>query len=265
MSEATDDRFWSVTTLLSSGVPKPALVEWAARVVAEYAIDERDAWLPLATSDRDAAIDLLRGVKRRIVEKAAARGSEVHRIAHGLTLEAPVAGPEEDVAAYVEQYEAFLADWSPEFEMAEAPVYSPRWRYAGTLDAIVDLGGRRWVMDMKTTPKPPSHPGTRPPYPEIALQLVAYARAELVGMNPRSLGEESAKRYYRYDPDESYEPMPEVDGALALVVSPFDYVLREVEITDAVWRAWLHAREVARYQLETARDVIGPPLTQEDA
>ena len=256
-----DDRYWSVTTLIGEGVPKWGLIEWAARVVAEYAVDEREAWAPLADSDRDGAVDLLRGVKRRVVEKAAARGTEVHRIAHGIMLDEPVAGEREDVEAYVGQYSAFLEEWEPEFLMAEAPVYSPKWRYAGTLDAIVKVGELTYVMDMKTTAKPPSHPGSRPPYPEIALQLVAYARAELVGLNARSIGEESAKRYYSYDEAAAYEPMPEVDGALALVVSPFDYVLCEVRIDDAIWKAWLHTREVARYQLETSRAVIGSPLS----
>jgi hypothetical protein len=54
--------------------------------------------------------------------------------------------------------------------------------------------------------------------------------------------------------------MPEISGGLALVISPDDYQLVPVRIDDEVWRAFLAVREVARFQLDTANRVLGPPI-----
>ena len=36
------ENFWSVTKLISSGVPKPALLPWGIKAVAEGAVSKRD-------------------------------------------------------------------------------------------------------------------------------------------------------------------------------------------------------------------------------
>jgi hypothetical protein len=55
--------------------------------------------------------------------------------------------------------------------------------------------------------------------------------------------------------------MPEVDGALCVVVSPHDCVAYPVAVDDRVWAAFLYVKENARWQLVTSQDVIGPALT----
>lgn len=250
--------YWSVTTILQYGVPKPALAPWQGRETARYAVYERASWLPLADSDPEAAVSLLKGAPFRQARKAAIRGSALHKAAEALNLGV---APEitDDVLPYVEQYRRFLADWQPRIVMAEAPVFSRRWSYAGTLDAIVELDGRTVVLDVKTTDKQAGE--NRPPYPEVALQLVAYRRAEIVSLTPAVRREYQGRRYYTLTDESQTQPLPDTDGALALVVSPADYQLVPVRTDDEVWRAWLHVREVARWQLETSRDVLGPALS----
>ncbi len=259
-------RLWSVTSLLSAGLPKPALVGWAANTTAEYAVDKRAVWEPMAADDPIAAINHLAGIRFQKSGDAAARGTDVHKAAEKLNLGLP-SDHEEAIQPYVDQYLRFLAEHVPTFHMAEAPVYSQTYHYAGTLDAIVELDGRVCVMDVKTTDRGPEaknrrgKPAARPPYSDVALQLCAYARAEYVGLAPAQQQYSGSRRYYVLPEDAPLEQMPEVSGALALVISPEDYRLIPVRIDDEVWKAFLAVREVARFQLDMANRVLGPAIS----
>jgi hypothetical protein len=251
--------YWSVTTIISAGVPKPALAPWQGRETARYAVYEREAWLPLAERDPEAAVALLKGAPFRQARRAALRGSQVHAAAERLNLGQPPDVADE-VLPYVEQYARFLAEHRPRLLMAEAPVFSREWAYAGTLDAIVELDGLPYVLDIKTTDKTDDEK-LRPPYPEVALQLVAYRRADLVSLTPAVKREHQGRRYYVLTDESQAEPMPATAGALALAISPVDYRLVPARTDDEVWECWLHVREVARWTLDVSRHVLGPPVS----
>lgn len=257
------ERLWSVTTLMGEGLPKPALLGWAVKVTAEWAVDNVDAIKATAGSDREAAVDMVKRCRFRQTAEATARGSEVHRVAESYNLGAPVEATEE-IRPYVDQYRRFLDDHQPTFEAAEAAVFNLTYHYAGTLDAIVNLDGARYVLDMKTTARPPGG-GARPPYPDVALQLAAYGHAELVGVDPLRETTAGGKRYYVFDEALDTTPMPEIEGALALVVSPFDYQLVPVRYDEETWASFLYVREVARWQLELAKTAIGPTVAPKKA
>src|SRR5690606_5155939 len=127
-----------VTTLISQGLPKPALMYWAARCVAEYVADNLDAVNAMAEAGRDALVAALREVPWAQRDAAAVRGTEVHalaeRLIHGEEVEVP-----EHLAGHVESYVRFLDEWKPDPVIVEAPVGSRRWRYAGTVDMVVRL------------------------------------------------------------------------------------------------------------------------------
>lgn len=254
-------RMYSVTTLLSEGLPKPALVPWAARVTAERAIDKRsilDAYLQ--DDDRAGAIKWLTDARWEKSGTAAARGSDIHHAAEQYAL-GTTPDVTDDTRPYVEQYARFLEEHQPVFIAAEAAVFNLTYSYAGTLDAIIELDGRTLVLDMKTTDKGPDHKGARPPYPEVALQATAYARAEVISLGGVDRREVGSRRYYVYDPQADHHPMPRVDGAVALVVSPADYRLVPVRTDDEAWQAFLAVREVARWQLNLGKTAIGPVIT----
>jgi len=253
-------RLWSVTTLLKLGMGTgDALVNWAVKTTAEYAIDQRASWAALAESDRDGALELLTKARYRKSGKASARGTDLHKAAEQLALGiAPEVEPE--ILPYVEQYRRFLVEHEPEFLMSEAPVYSPGRFYAGTCDGIMVLEGQRLLFDLKTTEHAPDSGRSRPPYGEAALQLCAYRRAEVVGV----ISEQryaSGRRYYLYDPEAAHEPMPETDGAAVITISPFDYTITPARTDDEVFKCFLAVREAARWQVDVSSRVFGPQIS----
>lgn len=255
-------RMWSVTELIDLGIPSPGLQYWAAEQTALAAIDKRAAWEGILEAEgRDAALDWLKDARWRSVRKASDRGTAVHTHANIMVLGAVPPPPPEWSAQHVAQFERFLEDFQPEYVAAEAPVYNLQFGYAGTLDAIVRIDGQLCVIDYKTTDKGPDA-RSRPPYPEVALQLCAYSRAERLGTGPADIGEVKRKRYYTFDPDtQPSEPMIQVDGALALMISPVDYELHAARIDDTVWHCFLYACEIAKWSTDVSRTAIGPPLS----
>jgi hypothetical protein len=263
-----ETRLWSATELLKMalGTSKP-LVEWNVGTVAETAYDKfKTLGAFVEDDDRAAAIKWLKDSRWVRTGEAMARGTEIHDAAEKLAL-GTLPAIEPHVEPYVEQYRRFLEEFQPEFVMAEAPVYNVSAGYAGTLDAIARIDGQTVVCDIKTTPYGPDaktesgRPKSRPPYPEVALQLALYRHAELVGILA-DRREVNYRRYYVLDLETMHtEPMPETDGAVCIVVSPEDYLVVPVDTSERIWNTCRHVLEVARFQAETSKAVFGPPAT----
>jgi hypothetical protein len=259
VSEA--QRLWSVTTLarLGLGTSEP-LVNWAVRTTGEAAYDKIKILREFVDAgDRDGAVKWLTDQRWQTSGKAAARGTDLHTAAEQLAL-GQTPKVEEHIQPYLDQYVRFLELHAPEFLMAEAPVYNPTFGYAGTCDGVIVLDGKRLVFDIKTTKHGPNSGKSRPPFSEVALQLVAYRRAELVGILAER-HEIQRGRYYGFRADGTYEPMPETEGAVCLVVSPEDFLCVPVRTDDVVWRHFRHVMENARWQVEVSRNVFGPAIT----
>lgn len=249
--------FWSVTTLIKGGLPSPALTYWAAKATAEFAVANHrqvSAMLEavklakddkgfLRVTDPDAvqsAIDWLKGSPWRERDRKGNVGTAVHAVAEAYVLGKAAPTVIEEALPYVAQFEQFLADWNPKYELAEASVYNRALKYAGTLDAIMTVDGlnvtpTRLLVDYKTTGS-----GV---YPEAALQLAAYRNAEFIGM-----------------PDGSEQPMPQVDGAAVLWLRPDGYDFIPVVADERVFRAFRYTMEVFRWAEELSKAVIGQPL-----
>lgn len=168
--------FRRVTTLLN-GVPKPAFTTWAARTVAEFAVEHKDAWLNLPRTD---AVKLLKGAPWSQRDDAADRGSAIHatveaylngdQLPDGLTEE------ELDCAIAVE---AFLRQHVRKVLAVELTVFSPKFKYAGTLDLWArGRDGIRHILDWKSG---------RDIYRDHAVQLAAYANAEYAVVNKQRI------------------------------------------------------------------------------
>lgn len=253
-------KLWSATTLIREalGTSKP-LVEWNVRQACETAYDKFNTLRAFhEDDDRDGAIKWLKDSRWQKTGEAAARGTDVHNAAEKLAL-GTVPEVEPHIAPYVEQYRLFLEAHQPEFLMAEAPVYNLTHGYAGTLDAVARIDGKVVVVDMKTTAHGPDSGKTRPPFPEVALQLTLYRRAELVGLLA-DRREVNYRRYYAFDPDSRTEPMPETEGGVCVVISPEDYLVVPVDTSERVWRYCRHMIEMARWQVEASKTVFGPPI-----
>ncbi len=244
------ERFYSITTIIGGGVPKPALINWAKKFTAEYAIDNVAKLNMLlepnthsGAVDREGAVDWLKNAAWRERDRAGELGTAAHDIAEAEVLGRPMP-PIEDphVAALADVFHRFLTECTPTFLASEVPVISRAERYAGTLDAIVDwpdhvpvVGGQRHLIDYKTG---------KGVYPEVALQLSAYRYADTF------LGA----------PDTTEVPTPEVDGCSVVHVRPDGYRIFPVRADEEVWKVFLYAREVYRWQNEMSRTVIGDPI-----
>ena len=100
------------------------------------------------------------------------------------------------IEPFVQQYRRFLEDFEPRVPdgrgarvQSHVQVRRDARRHARSSTA------RRYVVDIKTTAHGPNakdsrgKPKSRPPFPEVALQLTLYRRAELVGLLGRAQGD----------------------------------------------------------------------------
>lgn len=158
-----------VTTLIKDGIPKPALISWAAKSVAEYVADNMGAVTGMRDMGRDQIVNALKGVPWSNARTAAAKGTEVHALAEKAIHGEPVDVPEH-LAGYVEGYIRFLDKHQVEPLIVEAVVGHRRWSYCGSLDMVARVDGEVAIADIKT--------GSGI-YGETALQLAAYRFAEV--------------------------------------------------------------------------------------
>lgn len=208
-----------VTTIIDRGLPKPAIAYWAARVVAETAVDDADGLAgQVAARGRDSVIRRLKRAPWRARDEAAARGTEVHAHAERLIVDDEADVPAR-LAPYVVGYADFLDSYEVEPLLTEVRVASRRRWYAGTADLIARMGGRTWVLDLKTSN---SIHGSH------ALQCAAYAHAD-----------------FYLDSSGREAPMPDIDRIGAVHVRPDGVRLVEFPDPDAAWEAFLAVKAVA--------------------
>lgn len=258
-----------VTSVLNM-LPKPFLKFWAAKVAAEYAVDNLGSVVGLALNDRQAAIDAIKGAPNRFTGKAADVGTEAHDYFETLAKGEAIRGRiHPDLQPFVDHFQEFLALCKPEFLFMEETVWSDTLGTAGSFDAMAiltgdgagPLKGKRLVMDWKTT-----RSGV---HEEVALQLSAYRNAD-----------------YLVRPDGSRVPMPDLDGAAVLHVRPEGWALYPVETGEVVLSEpvvheasgdvvipgetvqvidyFKALREVFDWEQRVKKGVIGKPITASD-
>lgn len=232
--DATGQRVPGVTTIIGDGVPKPALINWAANTTADYAIN---LWDDLGALKPAARLKRLQGARYEEKDAAARRGTEVHRAAEELLAGKSVKVPEE-IAGHVESYARFLDEFQVEPLHVEFSCISYRWGYAGTADlcarlVLPDKGPKTLLMDLKTT-----RSGV---FGETALQLAAYRFADV----------------WAEDGTE-FEPV-KVDYCAAIHVRGDGYDLVPVEAGEQEHKDFLYAQRVGQFQARS-RDLIGAPI-----
>ena len=225
-----DRKLDGVTTIISQGLPKPALVNWAANTAADLAVDEWDALAELPLSERRKRIAKAPDASRNA---AAVRGTQVHALADKLACGEEVAVPDE-LAGHVDSCVRFLNDWDPQAILTETPVYHEKYLYAGTLDLLVQMEGETWLLDFKT-----SKSGA---YGDTAFQLAAYANAT-----------------HCLHPDGRVVPMTVVDRCGVVWLRADGYDLYPYHVTPAVFREFLYIQQVAKAAGQS-RDYRGDAL-----
>jgi hypothetical protein len=223
-----------VTTLIGDGVPKPALINWAANVTAAAAVDN---WATLGELPPSERLDKLKKARWETLDIAGKRGTEVHALAEKLAHNEEVDVPEE-LAGHVESAVKFLDEWQIETLLTETVIASRKWMYCGTFDLLAKLpDGRIALCDWKTT-----RSGI---FGEVGLQLAAYANADAY-----------------LDADQVEHAMADlhIDCGLAIWIRADGYDVYEVDITEKTFKTFQHVAWLAR-RLKTLReDAISPAL-----
>lgn len=232
-----DRKLDGVTTLLSQGLPKPALVQWAANCAADLACDEWDALAELPLSERRKR---LAGAPNAARDSAAVKGTRVHALADKLANGEEVRVPD-DLAGHVEACVRFLNDWDVITLQTERPVFHEKYLYAGTFDLLAGMddgagqGMQTWLLDFKTNKSGP--------FGDVAFQLAAYGNAT----------------HYQRD-DGTVHPMPIVDRYGVIWLRSDGYDLFPYHVDQSVFRQFLYVQQVAK-AAGMSRDYKGDALT----
>lgn len=210
----------SVTTILQS-YPKPWLGAWAAKMVAEYAVSGNFDLSAFGSSEE--AIRHLKGTPWRKRDDAADFGSALHE-----ALAAHVAGRPMQVDPNAYAHANALSEWwdayRPLVYDSEVQVFNLEHGYAGSLDLIAEVYGRRLLIDLKS--------GSAVGH-DARLQLAAYRYAEFIGADDQRIAE-----------------VPSVDGCAVLWVprdDPHSWQFIEVRAGASEYAVFLTLLQTHRF------------------
>jgi hypothetical protein len=240
----------SVTTILGLAWPKEWMGAWAAKEVALEAEAGVEKWGPKAieewvAADRDlhaatithqqrhntkcphipSALGYLKGTPFRKRDKAGETGSSIHDVLEALAHEQELP----DDAPFREYLEAWRDAYRPRVLESEAQVANLSDGYAGSLDLIADVYGRRLIIDLKTAKRYDGRGVPINPHRDWMLQLAAYRYAEIIFA----------------DSDEY--PMTEVEGAAVLWMpqdAPDEWMFLDVPAGLIEFAAFMHAKAI---------------------
>jgi hypothetical protein len=159
----------SVTKVLNLGLPKPALINWAASQAAQTAWEKREQ---LRNADYADFVQIVATAHTKTRNTAAVKGTAVHAFGQKLVHGERVEGIPDEVAKKVDQYVLFLNEWQVVPVVVERPICNLSVPYGGTFDLVFTtplFPGRVFLADIKTS---------KGIYGETALQLEGYGRAD---------------------------------------------------------------------------------------
>lgn len=221
-----------VTSILDVALSKPALPRWAAKETAMFAVANRKSWQDL---DDAAAIDLLKGSPWRISGSAASRGTEIHSIAEKLLMNQQVDFVPPEIQNSIRGVAQIIEWLKPEVLHLEASIFNTTKGFAGTCDLIAKIDGETWLMDWKSS---------KDVYPDMGLQLAAYANGELI-----------------LRPDGSETPIPKIDRyAIAHVPKEGKASVVMIDVTDEDFKGFCAALEIFEWRTNRAKEIIKQKL-----
>lgn len=157
-----------VTTVLGV-IAKPALMYWAVNEAVNYLTEN---WKPGTTYDEmqiKAMLEAAKSAHRKKKEDAATLGSMIHKwIEEYIGGANPAAPVNPQMQKAINAFLLWVQQNKVKFLASERAVYSRKYKYAGTTDFICEIGGKRYVGDIKTS---------NAIYNEYLMQVAAYRYA----------------------------------------------------------------------------------------
>lgn len=255
--KVTGDKLRRVTTILSQGSTKgDVLALWAANLVAETAFANlpRLVTASLYAEQRQEMYDWLRRAPTRKKDERADIGSAVHSIIESHVLGQPIPAELTDnpeMAPYLRNFLQFVQDWQVTFEASEMVVGNRTAGYAGTLDYLLrsPLIAAQFEIPASTVLMGDTKTGgeldVKGVYPEAALQMSAYRKAEVAWLR-----------------DGSTVPMPATHSTgVVLHLRPEGYRLIPVACGDDVYAAFRIVQQAADWVSGLSKTVVGQALT----
>ncbi|MGW0552324.1 hypothetical protein [Streptomyces altiplanensis] len=254
--KVTGDKLRRVTTILSQGSTKGDVLSiWAANLVAETAIANLPALVAASRSaeQRTQMYDWLRRAPLRKKDERADIGSAVHRIIEARVLGEPIPADLVDnpeMAPYLRHFLQFVEDWQVTFEASEMVVGNRTAGYAGTLDYLLrsPLIAAEFEIPADTVLMGDTKTGgeldVKGVYPEAALQMSAYRKAEVAWLR-----------------DGSTVPMPATHSTgVVLHLRPEGYRVIPVACGDDVFAAFRIVQQAADWVSGLSKTVVGSAL-----
>lgn len=218
-----------VTSVIGT-LNKPFLVGWAAKMAAEFVVDNIGSVMPLAMSDRAAAIELIKGASRRYTAKRGEVGTAAHEVFETVARGRKVGRLHPEMTPYATHFAEFIAKFKPEFLMNEETVWNGEVGYAGSFDTILRIDGENVIVDYKTSASI---------YPEVGLQLAAYRYAtELIGGRP----------------------LPQIDGGAVLHVTSDGWKLCPVRCDESVFEIFKALRKAFEWDASMKNHILGKAI-----
>jgi hypothetical protein len=251
----TGDKLRRVTTILSQGMPKEALVFWAGNITAQTALDNLPylASSSLNPASRSEAYDWLRRAHTRKKDERAAIGGAVHDVIEAHILGQPIPAAhldDEEIAPFIEHFLRFVEEWQVTFEASEMVVGNYTEGYAGTLDYLLRsprlaaLFGVPADTVIVGDTKTGGELGVKGVYAEAGIQMSAYRHAEVGWLR-----------------DGTRIPLPPIHSTgVVLHLRPEGYLPYPAACGDDVFAAFLHVKAIADFQAGLSKSVIGEAL-----
>lgn len=91
------------------------------------------------------------GAGQAIIQMAARRGTAVHEYCEMIDYGAMPDEVEPELVGYINAYVKFLRDYRPEWHYIEKQLADVQFQFAGTLDRMGVIDGKKTTVDIKTT------------------------------------------------------------------------------------------------------------------
>lgn len=164
------DKVLSVTKIIDSIVPKPNLVQWSAKMGADW-------WLDNFNNESRYVYNGIANAYKLKSDAALKVGSIVHdyienaikwSLASDSNNDEPAKPEDEEALNSIKAFGEWIKANDVEWISAEEKIYSRKYKYAGTVDAVALVDGELSVIDFKTS---------KQIYKSYKLQIYAYKQA----------------------------------------------------------------------------------------